>query len=96
MIGRDRDKTETLSSPAETRPRPDVYSNKQVNVGLTTVATVTACPLVSWCILDFCVFNSSDYVQTIFMPLQSVLVDEKMNFITPWSLLLKVIMLHKY
>jgi len=72
MSGRDRDETETLSSPAETRPRPDVYSSKQVNVGLTTVGTVTACPLVSWCIVDFCLFNSSDYVQTVFMPLQSV------------------------
>jgi len=37
---------------------------KQVNV--TTVTTVTTCVLVSWCILDFCVFNSSDYVQTVF------------------------------
>ena len=66
----------------ETRPRRDVCrsrgvtetlkctlscSNKQVNVGLTTFATVTACLLVSWCILDFCVglFNGSDYVQTV-------------------------------
>ena len=48
-----------------------IVGPKQVNVGLTTVATVTACPLVSWCV-DFCVFNSSGYVQTVFMPLQPV------------------------
>ena len=45
--------------------------HKQVNVGLTTVANVTACPLVSWR-MDFCVSNSSGYVQTVFMPLQPV------------------------
>jgi len=45
-------------------------SSKQVNVGLTTVTTITACPLISWCIPDFCVFNGSGYVQTVFMPLQ--------------------------
>ena len=29
-----------------------IVGPKQVNVGLTTVATVIACPLVSWYILD--------------------------------------------
>ena len=53
----------------------------QVNVGLTTVATVTACPLVSWCIPDFCVFNSSGYVQTVLCHYSLlVLVDEKITF----------------
>jgi len=50
-----------------------VFNAVQVNVGLTTVATVTACLLVLGCILDFCVFNSNDCgVQTVFMPLQPV------------------------
>jgi len=30
-----------------------------VNVGLTTVATVTTRLFVSWCIPDVCLFNSS-------------------------------------
>jgi len=47
-----------------------LFNAVQVNVGLTTVATVTSCPLVLGCILDFCVFNSNDCVQTVFMPLQ--------------------------
>ena len=37
------------------------------------------------------VFNSSDYVQTVFMPLYSLLVDEKNELYH--SLVLKVIML---
>jgi len=49
-----------------------VFNAVQVNIGLTTVATVTACPLVLRCIPDFCVFNSIDCVQTVFMPLQPV------------------------
>jgi len=49
-----------------------VFNAVQVNVDLTTVATVAACPLVSECIPDFCVFNSNDCVQTVFMPLQPV------------------------
>jgi len=57
-VCRSRDVTETLKCTLS-------CSSKQVNVGLTTVATVTACLLVSWCILDFCVFNGSDYVQTV-------------------------------
>jgi len=50
--------------------------NKLTSAFITrpTVATVTACPLISWCIPDCCVglFNSSDYVQTVFMPRQPV------------------------
>ena len=74
------DETETRRLNFETRQRRDVCrsrdvtetlkctlsgSSKQVNVGLTTVAAVPACLLVSWCILDFCVFNGSDYVLTV-------------------------------
>jgi len=57
-ICRSRDVTETLKCTLSCR-------SKQVNVGLTTVATVIACLLVSWCIPDFCAFNSSDYIQTV-------------------------------
>jgi len=45
-----------------------VVGSKQVNVSNYHYA----CPLVSRCILNFCVFNSSDYVQTGFMPLQPI------------------------
>ena len=47
-----------------------VFNAVQVNVVLTTVATVTACPLVLGCIPDFRVFNGNDCVQTVFMSLQ--------------------------
>jgi len=74
-----------------------VFNAVQVNVDLTTVATVrpTACPLVLGCIPDFCVFNSNDCVQTVFMPLQPVGTGRCKNELYH-SLLLKVIMLHKY
>ena len=55
----DRDETETRRLQVSRRDR-DVEmhvviscSSKQINVGLTTVATVTACSLVSWCIPDW-------------------------------------------
>ena len=72
-----------------------LFNAVQVNVGLTTVATVTSCPLVLGCILDFCVFNSNDCVQTVFMPLQPVGTGRRINEFYH-SLLLKVVMLHKY
>jgi len=79
--GQDRDETFKFRDETETRrlqvSRHDrdvemhvLFNAVQVNVGLTTVATVTSCPLVLGCILDFCVFNSNDCVQTVFMPLQ--------------------------
>ena len=70
-----QDETETRRLLVSRRDRDVemhvVFNAVQVNVGLTTVATVTACLLVSWC-MDFCVFNSNDCVQTVFMPLQPV------------------------
>ena len=99
-----RYETETRRLNLKTRPRRDVCrlwdvmetlkctlscSSKQVNVGLTTVATVTTCLLVSWCIPDFCVLNSGDYIQTVLCNYSLlVLVDEKVKFITPcfWKL----------
>jgi len=57
--GRDRDETETRRVQVSRRDRDVemhvVFNAVQVNVGLTTVATVTACPLVLGCIPDFCV-----------------------------------------
>jgi len=82
-----RDETETLASPAETRPRRDICrsrdmtetlkctlscSSKQVNVGLTTVATVTACLVVSWCILDFVYLMAVIMYRLFYMALQPV------------------------
>ena len=64
-----RDETETRRLQVSRRDRDVemhvVFNAVQVNVGLTTVATVTACPLVLGCIPDFCVFNSNDCVQTV-------------------------------
>jgi len=103
-----RDETETRRLNFETRPRRlqvwrrdrdvemhVVFNAVQVNVVLTTVATVTACPLVLGSIPDFCVLNSNDCVQTVFMPLQPVGTERWKNELYH-SLLLKVIMLHKY
>ena len=77
---RDRDETETRRLQVSRRDRGVemhvVFNAVQVNVGLTTAATVTACPPVLGCIPDFCVFNSNDCVQTVFMPLYSLLVLE--------------------
>jgi len=83
LDSRDRDETFKFRDEIEKRrlqvSRRDrdvemhvVFNAVQVNVGLTTVATVTACPLVLGCIPDICVFNSNDCVQTVFMPLQPV------------------------
>jgi len=104
--GRDRDEMFKFRDDTETRrlqvSRRDrnvemhvVFNAVLVNVGLTTVATVTACPLVLGCIPDFCVFNSNDCVQTFFMPLQPVGTGIWKNELYH-SLLLKVVMLHKY
>ena len=102
-LANSRDGHETSIAETETRPRRDVCrfrdmtetlrctlscTSKQVNVDLTTVATVIASPFVSWCILDFWVFNSSGYVQT--MPLQPVGTGRWKNelYLTPcfWKL----------
>jgi len=68
-----------------------VFNAVQVNVGLTTVATVTACPLVLGCIPDFCVaylIAMIAYRQFLCYYSLLILEDEKMNFITPcfWKL----------
>jgi len=94
-----RDETETKRLQVSRRDRDVethiVFNAVQVNVGLTTVATVTACLLVLGCIPDFCVLNSNDFVHTVFMPLQPVGTGRWKNELYH-SLLLKVIMLHKY
>ena len=88
LVFRDADETETLASPAETRPGRDVCrsrdvtktlkctlscSSKQVNVCLTTVATVTACPLISWEDVIFRPWTEN----SLHWPLLSVLRDGK-------------------
>jgi len=77
-----RDKTETRRLQVSRRDR-DVEMHIVINAVVNKLTYAQLLSLLSWCIPDFSVFNSSDYRLFLCHYSLLVLVDEKMNFVTP-------------